>query len=145
MLKSKYSPAELPYHIINPSLPGYGYSAGSTPLDKDWHTTDTARVMNSLMVGLGFGKSGYVAQGGDVGSYVSRMLAAKYESCRAAHREFEVFVSFFKYFPVFSFYILPCVVFDYTFRSLHTSFLSSPRMKYSCFGAEEQARYKPSH
>ena len=36
------------------------------------------------MVGLGFG-SGYIAQGGDIGSFVSRELAAKYDGCKGMH------------------------------------------------------------
>jgi microsomal epoxide hydrolase len=43
--------------------------------------------MNKLMVGLGFG-SGYAVQGGDIGSYTSRIMAAKYDSCRAMHLNF---------------------------------------------------------
>ena len=39
------------------------------------------------MVGLGFG-NGYIAQGGDVGSYVSRMLAVEYDGCKAMHLNF---------------------------------------------------------
>lgn len=33
------------------------------------------------MVNLGF-ESGYVAQGGDVGSKISRILGAKHDSCK---------------------------------------------------------------
>jgi len=40
--------------------------------------------MNKLMVDLGFG-SGYIAQGGDVGSFVSRILAHQYTECKAVH------------------------------------------------------------
>jgi hypothetical protein len=39
------------------------------------------------MVGLGFG-DGYVAQGGDIGSYVSRILGSKFTECKAVHCEF---------------------------------------------------------
>lgn len=40
--------------------------------------------MNELMVGLGFGASsgGYVAQGGDIGSMVARILQARYADCK---------------------------------------------------------------
>ena len=37
------------------------------------------------MVGLGFG-AGYVAQGGDIGSFVSRVLGVTAEACKAVHR-----------------------------------------------------------
>lgn len=40
--------------------------------------------MNGLMEGLGFGEAtgGYIAQGGDLGSHVSRYLALNYPYCR---------------------------------------------------------------
>ncbi|TKA71164.1 hypothetical protein B0A49_05193 [Cryomyces minteri] len=80
LLKKKYSPAELPYHVVVPSLPGYAYSSGPPP-DKDMTTENAALVMNKLMVGLGF-ESGYIAQGGDIGSFVSRTLAVHHEACK---------------------------------------------------------------
>lgn len=85
ILRKKYSPEDLPFHVIVPSLPGYGYSDGP-PLDRDYTVEDIARVMDSLMRGLGFG-SGYVSQGGDIGSFITRVLGAKYDSCKAAHRK----------------------------------------------------------
>ncbi|KAH8844016.1 hypothetical protein MCOR27_003207 [Pyricularia oryzae] len=82
LLKDKYSPENLPYHIVVPSLPGYLFSS-APPLDRDFGLRDVARLMDSLMVDhLGFGESGYIAQGGDVGSRVCRVLAAKYDRCR---------------------------------------------------------------
>lgn len=84
ILKNKYTPKDLPYHVIVPSLPGYAFSTGP-PLDKDWKGEDTARIIHKLLVGLGFG-SGYVTQGGDIGSFISRILAAKYDACKAMHR-----------------------------------------------------------
>lgn len=87
VLKSKYpDPASLPYHVIVPSLPGYGYSSGP-PLDRDWAVEDMAAILNKLMVGLGFG-DGYVAQGGDIGSFTSRELAASHVACKAIHLNF---------------------------------------------------------
>lgn len=83
LLRRKYSPADLPYHVIVPSLPGYAYSS-SLPLDVDYGVDMAADAMNSLMVGLGFG-SGYLAQGGDLGSFVSRMLATSYDACKGMH------------------------------------------------------------
>ncbi|KAL6399250.1 hypothetical protein AUP68_17794 [Ilyonectria robusta] len=44
--------------------------------------------MNNLMIELGFGDTGYVAQGGDVGSGVCRILGARHEECRAVHLNF---------------------------------------------------------
>ncbi|OCL14061.1 alpha/beta-hydrolase [Glonium stellatum] len=83
LLKQKYSPENLPYHIIVPSLPGYTLSSGP-PLDRDFTTEDASRIMNKLMVALGFG-SGYIAQGGDVGSFVARTLSREYSECKAVH------------------------------------------------------------
>lgn len=86
VLIEKYTPDTLPFHIVVPSLPGYAYSSGP-PTDQNFDTEGIARVMDKLMVGLGFGK-GYITQGGDIGSFVSRVLAVTSESCLAAHCEF---------------------------------------------------------
>lgn len=48
---------------------------------------EAADMMNSLMVELGFGATGYVAQGGDIGSRLSRLLGAQHEACKAVHRK----------------------------------------------------------
>lgn len=79
----KYSPETLPYHVIVPSLPGYTLSTGP-PLDGDFELSDVARIINRLMVNLGFG-NGYIAQGGDIGSMVCQVLGAMYKECRAIH------------------------------------------------------------
>lgn len=89
VLKTKYTPENLPFHVVVPSLPGYAYSFGP-PLDRNFDTEGIARVMDGLMVGLGFG-SGYVAQGGDIGSFVSRVLAVTADACKAAHCECYIF------------------------------------------------------
>lgn len=80
LFKEQFSPKDLPYHLIVPSIPGYAFSS-TTPLDQDWSTADIARVVDKLMNDLGFG-DGYVAQGGDIGSRVGRVLAVDYESCK---------------------------------------------------------------
>ena len=85
VFKNKYSPEELPFHIIAPSLPGYTLSSGP-PLDKAFRVQDTARIIDKLLVGLGFG-NGYIAQGGDIGAYTCRPLA-QYPSCKAVHLNF---------------------------------------------------------
>lgn len=87
VFKEKYSEDDLPVHIIVPSLPGYGYSSGP-PLDRDYTVSDMARIIDQLMTGLGFG-DGYVSQGGDIGSFVSRVLGGQYDTCKAVHREFK--------------------------------------------------------
>lgn len=35
ILRKKYTPEKLPYHIIVPSLPGFALSS-DPPLDRDW-------------------------------------------------------------------------------------------------------------
>ncbi|KAF5019287.1 hypothetical protein F66182_8705 [Fusarium sp. NRRL 66182] len=82
LLTKKYNAQTLPYHIIVPSLPGYTLSSGP-PLDRDFSNTDSARIMNQLMVTLGFGGSGYIAQGGDVGSMLASQMSKLYPECRA--------------------------------------------------------------
>jgi microsomal epoxide hydrolase len=80
ILKKQYTPDQLPYHYIVLSLPGYAFST-PPPLTRDSHITDIARIMNTLMIQLGFG-GGYVAQGGEIGSKVARILAAEHDKCR---------------------------------------------------------------
>ena len=83
ILKKRHTPADLPYHVIVPSLPGYAYSSGP-PLDLDYHVELATSPLGNLMEGLGFG-SGYLAQGGDIGSIVARYLAADYDACKGMH------------------------------------------------------------
>jgi len=52
-LQKDYSEDDLPFSIIVPSLPGYGYSNGP-PLDSNFMVEDAAAVLDKLMVGLGF-------------------------------------------------------------------------------------------
>jgi microsomal epoxide hydrolase len=80
ILKNRYTPETLPYHVIIPSLAGFAFSS-KPPMDRDFGIEDSTRLINTLMVQLGFG-SGYVAQGGDLGSVVSRQLATDYEECK---------------------------------------------------------------
>ena len=82
LIREKYSAKDLPYHIIVPSLPGYTLSSGP-PLDRDWTPPDSARVLDSLMKELGFSK--YLAQGGDVGSFLGTAMALTYDSCVGVH------------------------------------------------------------
>lgn len=85
ILREKYTPDTLPFHVICPSLLGYPLSS-APPLDRNWEIKDTARVMHKLLLSLGFDK--YVVQGGDIGSYVSRNMAATYAECAAMHLNF---------------------------------------------------------
>ncbi|TQN69289.1 putative epoxide hydrolase [Colletotrichum shisoi] len=63
LLRSKYTLGTLPYPVIVPSLPHYGLSGG--PLEIELTVNAAARLLNRLMIDLGF-NAGYVAQGGDI-------------------------------------------------------------------------------
>lgn len=95
MFRKEYTPSTLPYHLIVPSLPGYTFSSGP-PLDRNFTTTDIARVLDQLMKDLGF-ENGYVAQGGDIGSRIARGLAVDHESCKGKCSPFLSFM-----YPVIS-------------------------------------------
>jgi microsomal epoxide hydrolase len=82
LLSEKYTPQTLPFSLVVPSLPGYGYSS-PPPLDSDFTLHEVAELFSKLMDGLGF-KNGYLAQGGDLGHSISRLMA-KYDGCRAVH------------------------------------------------------------
>ena len=53
ILMIKYTTVTLPYHIIVPSLPGYA-SSSLPPLDQDFRFEDVARILNKVMIQLGF-------------------------------------------------------------------------------------------
>ena len=63
--------AEDAFHLVLPSLPGYGFSAAPTSLG--WDPGRTARAWAVLMHRLGYKR--YVAQGGDVGAGVCDAMA----------------------------------------------------------------------
>ena len=58
------------FHLVLPSLPGYGFSAEPTELG--WDASRTARAWAELMHRLGYTR--YVAQGGDVGALVTDLM-----------------------------------------------------------------------
>jgi len=62
--------AEDAFHLVLPSLPGYGFSGEPTELG--WDAARTARAWGELMHGLGYSR--YVAQGGDVGALVTDLM-----------------------------------------------------------------------
>ena len=59
--------AEDGFHLVLPSLPGYGFS--SEPVEIGWDLGRTARAWAELMRRLGYTR--FVAQGGDVGAGVT--------------------------------------------------------------------------
>jgi pimeloyl-ACP methyl ester carboxylesterase len=58
------------FHLVLPSLPGYGFSGEPTELG--WESGRTARAWADLMHRLGYTR--YVAQGGDVGALVTDLM-----------------------------------------------------------------------
>jgi pimeloyl-ACP methyl ester carboxylesterase len=59
--------AEDAFHLVLPSIPGYGFSG--EPAELGWDADRIARAWAELMRRLGYTR--YVAQGGDVGAYVT--------------------------------------------------------------------------
>jgi pimeloyl-ACP methyl ester carboxylesterase len=59
------------FHLVIPSLPGYGFSG--KPRVTGWNPDHIARAWDTLMKRLGYER--YLAQGGDWGAYVSEILA----------------------------------------------------------------------
>ena len=55
------------FHLVVPSLPGYGFSG--EPTERGWDSGRIARAWAELMKRLGYAR--YVAQGGDVGADVT--------------------------------------------------------------------------
>jgi pimeloyl-ACP methyl ester carboxylesterase len=62
--------AEDAFHLVMPSLPGYGFSGEPTELG--WENGRIARAWAELMDRLGYTR--YVAQGGDVGAAVTEAM-----------------------------------------------------------------------
>jgi pimeloyl-ACP methyl ester carboxylesterase len=59
------------FHVVVPSLPGYGFSPA--PIQPGTSSREIARLWQGLMTGLGY--SLFAAQGGDIGAGVSIWLA----------------------------------------------------------------------
>ena len=70
------------FHVIAPSLPGFGFSG--KPTEAGWGVEKIAQVWATLMARLGYDR--YVAQGGDWGSAVTTAVGAQDpEHCAAIH------------------------------------------------------------
>ncbi|MGW3247363.1 epoxide hydrolase family protein [Streptomyces sp. NPDC001070] len=61
------------FHVVIPSMPGYGFSG--KPTAKGWGPERIARAWGELMKRLGYTK--YVAQGGDWGAIVTDLMGAQ--------------------------------------------------------------------
>jgi pimeloyl-ACP methyl ester carboxylesterase len=58
------------FHVVMPSMAGYGFSG--KPTTQGWDTTRMARAWTVLMERLGYTR--YVAQGGDWGSHITEQM-----------------------------------------------------------------------
>jgi pimeloyl-ACP methyl ester carboxylesterase len=73
------------FHVVIPSLPGYGFSG--RPTEPGWNPDRIARAWDELMKRLGYDE--YVAQGGDWGAVVSQAMGRQAPSgLRAIHVNF---------------------------------------------------------
>jgi pimeloyl-ACP methyl ester carboxylesterase len=70
------------FHVVCPSLPGYGYS--DKPASRGWSVQRIARAWSSLMQRLGYTR--FFAQGGDWGAAVTAAIGAQDpEHCAGIH------------------------------------------------------------
>ena len=72
--------AEDAFHVVAPSLPGFGFS--DKPTARGWNADRIARAWGELMGRLGY--SHYVAQGGDWGAFVTTKMAQQHAPGLAA-------------------------------------------------------------
>ena len=61
------------FHVVIPSMPGYGYSG--RPATTGWDPAHIARAWDVLMTRLGY--TSYVAQGGDWGAIITELMGAQ--------------------------------------------------------------------
>ena len=61
------------FHVVIPSMPGYGYSG--RPATTGWDPAHIARAWDVLMTRLGY--PSYVAQGGDWGAIITEVMGAQ--------------------------------------------------------------------
>jgi pimeloyl-ACP methyl ester carboxylesterase len=66
--------AEDAFHLVIPSIPGFGFSA--KPTVPGWGSDRIGRAWSSLMLRLGYER--YVSQGGDCGSVISQRMALQH-------------------------------------------------------------------
>lgn len=70
------------FHLVVPSLPGFGFSG--KPTSPGWGIDAIATAWNKLMLRLGYNK--YLAQGGDWGSIVTTQIGVQnLGNCEAIH------------------------------------------------------------
>jgi epoxide hydrolase len=70
------------FHVVCPTLPGYGFSG--KPKKNGWSVEKIARAWSELMIRLGYRR--YYAQGGDWGAAVTTMISLQdTEHCHGIH------------------------------------------------------------
>ncbi len=70
------------FHVVCPSLPGYGFS--DKPTEPGWNAEKIADAWNELMGALGY--SHYYAQGGDWGAIVTTAIGLNHgKTCKGIH------------------------------------------------------------
>ncbi|GAO49176.1 alpha/beta-hydrolase [Saitoella complicata NRRL Y-17804] len=85
LLTEPQDPSLPAFHVVAPSLPGYAFS--EAPKKSGFGVAKMAECLKNLMVALGYDE--FVCQGGDWGSWITRMLAHLYpQNCLALHLNF---------------------------------------------------------
>lgn len=75
-------PLSADYHLVIPSLPGYGFSG--KPAEAKWSVEHIAAAWDALMAALGYNR--YFAQGGDWGSAVTCAIGGNHpDRCAGIH------------------------------------------------------------
>jgi epoxide hydrolase len=78
--------ADQAFHVVCPSLPGYGFS--EKPDATGWNAVRIADAWETLMLRLGYDR--YGAQGGDWGAAVSTQIGRNVGHCAAIHINFPI-------------------------------------------------------
>jgi epoxide hydrolase len=78
--------AEDAFHVVCPSLPGYGFSG--KPSTRGWNVSRIAAAWETLMLRLGYDR--YGAQGGDWGGAITAEMGRRVGHCAAIHTNFPI-------------------------------------------------------
>jgi pimeloyl-ACP methyl ester carboxylesterase len=63
------------FHLVIPSMPGYGYSGKPSPTNDGWNADKIAQAWIVLMKRLGYDQ--FVAQGGDWGALITQLMGVQ--------------------------------------------------------------------
>lgn len=78
--------ADQAFHVVCPSLPGYGFSG--KPRTRGWNVGRIAEAWETLMLRLGYNR--YGAQGGDWGGAITAEIGRRVGHCVAIHTNFPI-------------------------------------------------------